>query len=314
MITKKLESWFKSIEDPELKKLMEENTIVTGGCIASMLLKEQIRDFDIYLRTKAATKAIAEYYVKRFTIKDKKGIACSIFVKVDDITGRIKIFVKSAGIASAEGTEKPYQYFEREGDNPAAADYVGDVMQGVTEDPGQIQDITESIEENIAAQDNENNKDGKFKPIFLSTNAITLAGKIQIVLRFYGEPEEIHKNYDFIHCTNYYTSWDKKLVINQQALESLITKELRYTGSLYPVCSMFRLRKFINRQWSINAGQMLRIAMQISALDLTNIDVLEDQLMGVDAAYFVELMRKLRENDPTKVNSAYLIEILDRIF
>ena len=54
--------------------------------------------------------------------------------------------------------------------------------------------------------------------------------------------------------------------------------------------------------------------MQISELDLTDPKVLEDQLTGVDSAYFMELMTKLREKDPEKVNAAYLVEIIDRMF
>jgi hypothetical protein len=37
-------------------------------------------------------------------------------------------------------------------------------------------------------------------------------------------------------------------------------------------------------------------------------------LTGVDAAYFVELVAKLKDKDPDKVNSAYLVEIIDRMF
>ena len=54
--------------------------------------------------------------------------------------------------------------------------------------------------------------------------------------------------------------------------------------------------------------------MQISELDLSGPKVLEDQLTGVDSAYFMELMTKLREKDPEKVNAAYLVEIIDRMF
>lgn len=38
VINKKLEEWFQTIDDPFVKGLVMENTIVTGGCIASMLL------------------------------------------------------------------------------------------------------------------------------------------------------------------------------------------------------------------------------------------------------------------------------------
>src|SRR3546814_17023564 len=130
--------------------------------------------------------------------------------------------------------------------------------------------------------------DPTYRPVFMSTNAITLSDKIQIVLRFYGEADAIHENYDFVHCTNYWTSKDANLTLRQPALESLLCKELRYVGSKYPVCSVIRLRKFIRRGWVINAGQILKMMMQVSELDLTNPAVLQDQLTGVDSAYFIE--------------------------
>lgn len=303
VIAKKMSDWWKSIEDETVRTLAEKNTIVTGGCIASMLLREKVNDFDVYMRTKEAALALAKYYVARFKVTKKDGKELAIYVQEEG--DRIKIVVKSAGIAKEGETEQPYQYFEQAGDDTAAGGYVGEVM----EDPGAIEDAYDETE--AAAQEND---EKGYRPVFLSTNAISLSGRIQIVLRFYGEPEEIHKNYDYIHCTNYWSSWTKELTLHKDALESLLSKELRYVGSKYPVCSLFRLRKFIARQWTINAGQILKIIMQVSELDLKDIKVLEDQLTGVDVAYFIELVNKLKEKDPAKVNSAYLVEIIDRMF
>lgn len=305
-IRKKVNDWLASIEDDAVKMLAEKNTIVTGGSIASMLLKEPVNDFDLYFRNKETAVAVAKYYVARFKPAKQRGIECA--VRVDDAgdDGRIRIVVKSAGIASEEGADKPYEYFEARPEDAASA-YIGEVM----DDPGEIEDANENTE--AAALEIEDGKP-KYRPIFLSTNAITLSHKIQIVLRFFGDPDQIHENYDYVHCTNYWTSWDGDLVLRQPALEALLAKELRYVGSKYPVCSIIRLRKFIRRGWSINAGQMLKIMMQISALDLTDHKVLQDQLTGVDAMYFVQLMSKLKESDPDKVNSAYLCEIVDRMF
>src|SRR3546814_2527635 len=89
-------------------------------------------------------------------------------------------------------------------------------------------------------------------------------------MRFYGEADAIHENDDVVHCTNDWTSKDANLTLRQPALESLLCKELRYVGSKYPVCSVIRLRKFIRRGWVINAGQILKMMMQVSELDLTN--------------------------------------------
>lgn len=278
VIAKKMNEWWKSIDDEAVRELAKKNTIVTGGCIASMLLREKVNDFDVYLRTQEAAEALARYYVAKFMTATNHELA----VKVEE--GRIRITIPSGKRGETAGEK-------------------------VIDQPGEIEDANEETE--AGAQQNE---EPGYRPVFLSTNAISLSGKVQIVLRFYGDPDEIHKNYDFVHCTNYWQSWDGALVLHQPALESLLAKELRYVGSKYPICSLFRLRKFIGRQWTINAGQILKIALQISELDPTDIAVLEDQLTGVDVAYFVELVTKLKEKDPTKVNSAYLVEILDRMF
>lgn len=305
VVHKKISDWIASIEDEKLREQVARNTIVTGGAIASMLLDEPVNDFDIYFRNKATTKAVADYYVSRFKPASRKGIDCKIFV--DETPERIRIVVKSAGIASEDGAQKEYQYFESRPDGEAQG-YVGEVMG----DPGEIEDTYADTEEMALKTED----DGKplYRPVFMSTNAITLSHKVQIVLRFYGDPDAIHENYDFVHCTNYYSSWDENLVLRPDALEALLARELRYVGSKYPVCSVMRLRKFIKRGWSVNAGQVLKMCLQISALDLTDPAILEDQLTGVDSAYFLEVMTKVKEKDPTKVNSAYLVEILDRMF
>lgn len=303
VLSKKFGEFLTSIEDESVRALVQKNTIITGGSIASMLLGEPVNDFDLYFTNKATAVAVAKYYVARFHPKNRAGIAAAIYVEETD--DRVKIVIKSAGIASEDGATAPYEYFEGSPDERAAS-YVGEVM----DDPGAIQDAYEETEADALTVD-----DGSpFRPIFMSTNAITLSHRVQLVLRFFGEADTIHENYDFVHCTNYWTSGDGKLTLRPQALEALLAKELRYVGSKYPVCSIIRLRKFIRRGWTINAGQILKMTMQISALDLTDPLVLEDQLTGVDSAYFVQVMSKMHEKDPTKIDTAYLVEIIDRMF
>jgi hypothetical protein len=307
VITRKMNQWVETIEDENLRSKVAKSIVVTGGCIASMLQGEPVNDFDVYLRDYETAVAVADYYVGRFTPRAKNGIPVPLFVDADASAKRVKIVAKSAGIAGEEGTSKPYQYFESHPEQ-VGEEYVADVMDR----PDQIMDAHEETEQ-LALQTATDGKP-KYRPVFLTSNAITLSDKIQIVLRFQGEPDDIHANYDFVHCTSYWTSWDEELVLKPEAMEAILAKELRYVGSKYPVCSVVRLRKFIARGWRINAGQILKMAMQISALDLTDLAVLEDQLTGVDTAYFLQLIEKLKEKDPTKVNTAYLVEIINRMF
>lgn len=295
-----MKEWWETIEDEALRSIVQHETIVTGGCIASMLLGETVRDFDVYLGTHTTVKRVAEYYLKKFQEGRNEDEKRPIHIE-DDGT-RVRIVVKSAGVASEGDDELNYRYFEQQAPEEAQ-DYVGEVFT----DAGEIEALHEQCENSALSQTD------RYRPVFLSTNAITLSDRVQVILRFYGDAEEIHSNYDFVHCTNY---WTKKtgVELNSAAMEALLTKELRYVGSKYPVCSVMRIRKFIERGWTINAGQILKACMQISALDLTDIKVLEDQLTGVDVAYFIEVIEKMKEKDETRVDQTYLLEILDRMF
>jgi hypothetical protein len=153
----------------------------------------------------------------------------------------------------------------------------------------------------------------KYQVAFLSQNAISLTDDLQIVLRFNGNNEEIHKTFDFVHATNYFTFKDG-LVTNVNALECILSRTLKYQGSLYPITSIVRMKKFINRGWNISAGEMLKVMFQISELDLKNPEILEEQLIGVDIAYFAILINALRGIPSEKITSVYINELIDRIF
>jgi hypothetical protein len=320
-ICRQFNKWLDSIEDKSIRELVEQNTIVTGGCIASMLLKEDVNDFDVYFRTKEAALKIVTYYVEQFKANPPtrfKAHHGEVRITVEELPERIRIKVKSAGVAGVAGEEGAdnYQYFEMlpaGTSEMAQQEYLQQAMQNTTdldETPVEVLDQELTDKED----DKEGKKRKKFRPVFLTSNAITLSDKLQIVARFFGEPDQIHENYDFVHCTNYWISWEKKLVLRQEALESLLAKQLRYVGSKYPICSVIRTRKFLRRGWTINAGQYLKMCFQISQLDLNRIDVLEEQLVGVDAAYFSHLIEMLRKRDPDNTDSNYLMTVIDRIF
>lgn len=256
-IHKKMEEWIETIGDEDLKELVLTNYIVTGGCIASMLLGEKINDYDVYFRDIDVAAKVAKYYVNKFDPDNEKEFV----------------------ISKSEAND-----------------------QIIIQDPSRSYVVTSKKEP----------KDGeKYVPIGITSNAITLSNDVQLIIRFVGEPEEIHKNYDFVHCTAYMTH--DGLDISSSVFESLITRELKYVGSLYPICSMFRIRKFLARGFTINAGEMFKIAWDINELDLDSPAVLADQLVGVDYTYFRELLRKLEQNREV-VNRDYVFRLINDIF
>lgn len=296
-----LTDWLSTIDDTDLVNLIKRDVIITGGSIASMLMGDKVNDYDVYFRTKNTTVEVAKYYVNQFNVLngelDKAGsVAASVnpFVKTEEIVNlkgqtedRVVIYIKSAGVAGED--QETYQYFETA--TPEAA---------------------ESFAESLIAQE----KEGKprFRPVFLSQNAITLSDKAQIVIRFYGEPHNIHDNYDFVHATCYYDFHNQVLRTPERALLAMMSRTLVYHGSLYPIASIFRAKKFIERGWRITAGQLLKIMAQISEIDFKDKNVLREQLTGVDQAYMWQLIKALQDVDPDKINSAYIATIIDRIF
>lgn len=303
VICKKFDEWVESIADESVKKLVKENTIVTGGCIASMLLKEEVNDFDCYFTNKETVKAVATYYVNQWNEAN-----------------------------SGDGYILDGADLEKEGDRNIAGgvglnmtpDRIKIVFQsdGIAKEEGALEDAAEIEEWPDGKPVVDEESKPKFRPIYLSCNAITLSQKIQIVIRFHGDPDNIHQHYDYIHCTNYWLSKTRELTLKQPALEALLARELRYIGSKYPLASVIRTRKFIKRGWTINAGQYLKMAFQISELNLKDISVLEDQLTGVDVAYFNHLISALQahsdkqkeEGKEFKLEYSYLATIIDKIF
>lgn len=302
MLRKKVDDWCSYVDDEAVKKAIQQDTIITGGAIVSLLTGEDVNDFDVYFKTRETTKLVAEYYVKKFkdnppsSFKDHPDRLVSISVRDDK--GRIKIVVKSQGIAGESGTDA-YEYFEGVNDVSEPEAFVEAVAKDAAPEPVK-----------------EGEKKPKYRPRFLTTNAITLSDKIQIVIRFYGTPDQIHENYDFVHCICSWEASTGELRLPEKALVSIINKRLKYKTSKYPLCSFIRTRKFLKRGWHIDAGQYLKMAWDLNKLDLKDMKVLEDQLTGVDAAYFREVIDLLNKQvaEGKQIDDAYLVQVVDKIF
>lgn len=283
MISRKMETWFKSFpeDQSQLVEDMRNTYIVTGGAIASMLQGELPSDYDVYFSNADVVERLAKYYTDKISTTNGRVSR----IEVVNHGHRVEIFIKSAGLAGEDVDLDSYSYFESRSD-AAIQEYLANIK---------------------------NNK-GKFVAQFITSNSISLSDDIQIITRFIGSPEEIHKNFDFVHATNYYTN-NGGLVLNQRALESIMTKRLKYVGSLFPVSSLFRIRKFYKRDWTISAGEIFKISYDISKLNLDDPFVLKEQLTGCDVAYFHEVISILKKEITTReVDRTYLFEIITKVF
>lgn len=298
-VTYKMNAWLESITDESLRNDVRDNLLVSGGSITSLLLGEEVNDYDVYIQDRDVLLKLVNYYVK-----DEDG------VEVWDGRNKKELIKKySEGDYSVENSYSQMGCAIRNlGENQIKLYMDGSDTGGL-----KVDNVLESVKNAQEA----NTEVAKYRVTFLSPNAISLSDDIQIVIRFYGTPAEIHKTFDFIHATNYFTFKDG-VVTNIPALESILTKQLHYQGSLYPLTSVIRTKKFLGRNWKINAGEYLKMMFQISLLDLTNIDVLEEQLIGIDVAYFGTLIKALRDhkagNKDFVPTAEYMNTMINRIF
>lgn len=317
----KLKDWLEHIDNEYIKDLIRQNAMVSGGAIVSLVNGEKPNDYDIYFKTKEATMEVAKYYAEIWNNELNKGkkiivvdtnelIANDAYHATYRFPDRIECLIDN-------GT---YNKSGRAGEirNEELLD-----MMAMNDNESGIDDKSEPIDFNepeVHLDKSEADKDNKMKyrPRYFSTNAITLSDGIQIVIRFWGPIEEIHQNFDFLHCKGNYDFATNTLNISNETLFAIINKELIYQGSKYPLCSIIRTRKFITRGYTINAGQYVKMALELQELDLKDLKTFKDQLIGVDSLYFAQMigaMTNKRLSDPDfDFTGPYLIEIINRIF
>jgi hypothetical protein len=318
VITKKFNEWLETIGDEEVRKLVKKNTVITGGCIASMINNEKVSDFDVYFTDQKTVVAVARYYIAKFLETDPDRPRIKLYTSDDFkqnselslIYARQKAIKEGADGATADADLMDfYEMSSLSKEEGRVFIYIS--SRGIaSEKLVDLDDCENPLDEGV--EDTEDTTKPKYRPVFFSSNAITLSDKIQIVTRFYGDAKQIHSNFDYAHTTNYWNSDEGKVVFSIEAYEACHNKELIYVGSKYPVCSLFRMRKFISRGFTITAGEILKIVMNINEFDLTNVRVLRDQLIGVDSAYFMHLIDSIKNNE--KIDRLYLTAIINKMF
>ena len=281
--------FIESVDDKNIQELLKKNAIIAGGAINCMLMGEPVNDFDIYIKDKHACVPIAKYFVNKFKKQKGNNKHANTNMSVDitecnDIYGQeresVTIRIRSAGEAIDVGLTEDHEVTS-------------------WKDAGRV------------------HKDEKYRVKYITQNSITFSHNMQLIIRFCGTPEEIIKNYDYEHAKCTFDYYKKELNIPPAAMESMLSKSLVYTGSLYPLCSIFRMRKFLKRGWRIGISQILKMVLQCHNIDWEDRDTISDQLIGVDSAYLNGFMAQL-DGDLSKLGDkelvGYLINVVDRAY
>lgn len=259
----------------QYKVTLHNSIIISGGSITSLLLNEEVNDYDFYFTDKKIIESLIIFYLTLFNKHNKTNWKWSnkfnciykSIEKIDESILTFKEFQKNVEIVEAIYSHK-------------------------------IKEIK-----------------NQYFPICITKNAISLTNKIQLIIRFSGTPEEILSNFDYVHTKNYYDYGKNSLILNPKALESILTKQLYYVGSKFPICSLIRSKKFLSKGWNISPIEYLKIAFQIKKLNLYDINILKEQLIGVYSKYFINLLEKLKENNSLKNIDifSYLEKVINEI-
>lgn len=309
-INKKVNEWIETITDAKLRKEIKDEVIVTGGCITSMFLGEEPNDYDVYFRTIEMTERVAKYYVDKFKEQNTGNSGIEVVLRDENL-------VLSNGMLGYSG-EDSLETFDG---NHVQCAYIYVPSGGYAKAGSKkLNKHHDSGKQDVSSEK------GKtlYNPIFLSGNAITLECGIQLIVRFSGTPDIIHENFDFAHTKMYWTK-DDGVVTNTMSLECVLSRRLVYTGSKYPICSIMRSKKFLqrthkdNRRWTMDVGQYLKMVVQASVMDLSSPRVMFDQLCGVDTAYFHWVIEECCTNDQGlledgSLDFSYFLGVINKVF
>ena len=110
--------------------------------------------------------------------------------------------------------------------------------------------------DNIADIDENYELETEIKGKMVTANAITLKAKentipIQLITKIYGEPEELRKSFDYVHCMPYFM--DGKFYISKEQYICCVSKFLKINNSNIP--EFWRKQKFKERGYTEYNGK-----------------------------------------------------------
>jgi len=157
----------------------------------------------------------------------------------------------------------------------------------------------------------------KDKEPYESGNAITYGRKstsgqrvyhVQLITRFTGVPSEVFEYFDFTVTHGAYDFTNGDFVFGPRFFPDIAKRRLVYSGkSLFPICALYRTKKYAARGYTVPGSTMMHIALSIIRLEIKTYGQLKEQLFGIDTMYLQGLLRRDGFKDDLPVDYAYFI-------
>lgn len=156
------------------------------------------------------------------------------------------------------------------------------------------------------------------EPVFTSENSITFKRKssrsrkmwcVQVITRFDGQPQDIFNNFDFTVVTGAYTFSDNQFHFGDRFFQDLGARKLVYLGaSKYPICALWRTKKYQARGYSVPGSTIMHIALSIVRLEINTYKQLKEQLLGIDTMYLQDLLGSSKYDADLPVDYGQFLE------
>lgn len=119
----------------------------------------------------------------------------------------------------------------------------------------------------------------------------------------FGDPKTIFSYYDFTVCMAAYRfredGKDEGFAFGDDFFKHIGQRRLVFhTGTLFPICSMLRVMKYIKKGFFITGMEILKIGLSIHALKMETYADLRRQLQGIDTAFLSDLTTSMKEGEP----------------
>lgn len=139
---------------------------------------------------------------------------------------------------------------------------------------------------------------------------------VQLITRFTGEAKDIFEWFDFTITHGAYDFETETFIFGDRFFTDLAKRRLIYSGaSQYPICAMYRTKKYVARGYELPGATIMHIALSIVQLKIESYKDLKEQLSGIDTMYLKGLLEAKEPNAP--VNYGEFIyeafQVIDRI-
>lgn len=140
------------------------------------------------------------------------------------------------------------------------------------------------------------------KELLTTESAVSLfvdGHRVQLVKAITGTPWQVLEKFDFTICQ---AAWDgKQFYFAPDFMQHLSQRRIVYNiNSEYPICSLYRARKFIKRGFHFSGIDAIKLGLRIQSLQINDCGELRRQLMGIDTLFLKELTDSLKGKEQKK--------------